>query len=385
MQGINPEILIWAREQMRFSVSDIAQHFKKEPEFIQNWENGLSNPSFPQLEKLANKYKRPTAIFFFPDIPNEESIKQSFRTLPEQEISYIQPHLRYLIRKAKVMQMNLFELNKGKNPAIKKLLSTIKVTNKSIDNVADELRIFLQIDLKTQQQYKKPENAFKAWRSVLEKYGIFIFKDSFKDDGFSGFCLYDDIFPVIYINNSLPHNRQIFTLFHELAHLLFGTSGIEILSNNQNYLDELSSDNKKIEVFCNAFAGKFLVPDSAFNRHLNIKLDDDSLNKISKQFVVSREVILRKFLDSNKITTEFYNQKVSQWKKEYKIQQGLKKNKKSRGNHNYTKRAYLGENYMELAFGQYYQNNISTEQLANYLDVKVSRIPKMESLIFEGI
>lgn len=382
MQGINSEILVWAREQAGFSVSDVAEHFKKEPQFIENWEKGISSPSFPQLEKLANKYKRPTAIFFFPNIPKEESIEQSFRTLPEQEISHIQPYLRYLIRKAKVMQANLFELNNGVNPAEKFLLSTISV-NKSIDEVAKELRDLLGVSLGEQKRYETPESAFKAWRGLLEKYGVFVFKDAFKDEGFSGFCLYDRVFPVIYINNSLPHSRQVFTLFHELAHLLFGISGIEMLSNNQDSLDELSQDDKRIEVFCNAFSGKFLVPDSAFAQYLNSKTDEKTLADIASQFAVSREVILRKFLDNNKITSSFYRKMVGQWKDEYITQQKYKKNKKSGGNANYTKRAYLGENYMEMAFSQYYKNNISTEQLADYLDVKVGRIPTMESLIFE--
>lgn len=376
MQGINPNILTWAREQSGFSLADIATYFKKDNQFIQSWEDGDSSPSFPQLEKLANKYKRPTALFFFPEIPQETSINQSFRTLPEQEIAYIKPHLRYIIREARVMQMNLFELNNGINPAKKQLLRLIDVNNKSIEKVANELRSFIEISLDTQKTYKTPEVAFKAWRNALEKYGVFVFKDAFKDKGFSGFCLYDEVFPVIYINNSLPHSRQVFTLFHELAHLLFGIGGIEMLSNNQDYLYELSEDNKKIEVFCNAFSGKFLVPDSAFEQYLNRRIDDTILANIASEFAVSREVILRKFLDNRKVSEDFYTQKVQQWKNEHATSQ-------TGGNPNYTKRAYLGENYMELVFSQYYKDNISAQQLAEYLDVKTWRIPKMESLIFE--
>lgn len=383
MHGVNPTILVWAREQSGFSLADIATHFKKELKFIQDWENGSSSPSFPQLEKLAHKYKRPTALFFFPEVPDEPLISQSFRTLPEQEISYIQPHLRYIIRKAKVMQINLSELNNGINPADKKLLQSISIGNKSIDEVASELRSLIGISVEKQKTYRKPEIAFKAWRNALEKYGVFVFKDAFKDNNFSGFCLYDEVFPVIYINNSLPHSRQVFTLFHELAHLLFGINGIEMSSNNQDYLNELSSDNRKIEVFCNAFSGKFLVPNSAFKQYIDNEINNTTLVNIANQFAVSREVILRKFLDNRKITKEFYKQKVEQWEGEYKASQKRKKDKSSGGNPNYTKRAYLGENYMEIAFTQYYNNNISTQQLADYLDVKPWRIPAIESLIFE--
>ncbi len=380
MQGINPKILIWAREQSGFSLDDIAKYFRKEPQFIQDWENGASSPSFPQLEKLANKYKRPTALFFFPKAPQENPISQSFRTLPEQEASYIQPSLRYIIRKAKVMQMNLFELNNGVNPAKKILLHSIDVSNKSIDDVANELRLLIGINLEKQKTYKKPEVAFKAWRNALEKYGIFVFKDAFKDEGFSGFCLYDNIFPIIYINNSLPPSRQVFTLFHELAHLLFGIDGIEMLSSNQDYLNKLSETDKRIEVFCNAFSGKFLVPDEAFKHYLNSQINDTTLANIANKFAVSREVILRKFLDNQKITANFYAQQVKEWKNSFNEQ---KNNKKLGGNSDYTKRVYLGETYMETAFSQYYNNNISTQQLADYLDIKPWRIPKMESLIFE--
>ncbi len=380
MQGINPKILIWVREQSGFSLDDIAKYFKKEPQFIQDWEDGASSPSFPQLEKLANKYKRPTALFFFPKAPQENPISQSFRTLPEQEASYIQPSLRYIIRKAKVMQMNLFELNNGVNPAKKILLHSIDVSNKSIDDVANELRLLIGINLEKQKTYKRPEVAFKAWRNALEKYGIFVFKDAFKDEGFSGFCLYDNIFPIIYINNSLPPSRQVFTLFHELAHLLFGIDGIEMLSSNQDYLNKLSETDKRIEVFCNAFSGKFLVPDEAFKHYLNSQINDTTLANIANKFAVSREVILRKFLDNQKITANFYAQQVKEWKNSFNEQ---KNNKKLGGNSDYTKRVYLGETYMETAFSQYYNNNISTQQLADYLDIKPWRIPKMESLIFE--
>ena len=88
-------------------------------------------------------------------------------------------------------------------------------------------------------------------------------------------------------------------------------------------------------------------------------------------------------MDNKKITNNFYTEKVKDWKYEHEEAQKHKKEKKLGGNPDYTKRAYLGENYMELAFSQYYKNNISTQQLSDYLGVKPWRIPKMESLIFE--
>jgi Zn-dependent peptidase ImmA (M78 family) len=44
-------------------------------------------------------------------------------------------------------------------------------------------------------------------------------------------------------------------------------------------LDKLSETNKRIEVFCNAFSGKFLVPDAAFDRYLDKKVNDAVLEE----------------------------------------------------------------------------------------------------------
>ena len=50
-------------------------------------------------------------------------------------------------------------------------------------------------------------------------------QEVFQAEGLFGFCLQDDEFPIIYLNNSAAKSRQIFSLFHELAHLLLRTSG----------------------------------------------------------------------------------------------------------------------------------------------------------------
>ena len=78
--------------------------------------------------------------------------------------------------------------------------------------------------------------------------------------------LYDSEFPIIYINNSMPKTRQIFTLFHELSHLLFKTGGIDKIRDT--YVNSLSGDDRRIEIFCDKFAGDFLVPENDFNQQV---------------------------------------------------------------------------------------------------------------------
>jgi Zn-dependent peptidase ImmA (M78 family) len=165
-----------------------------------------------------------------------------------------------LLRKAKAFQLNLAELTQGRNPAPRLITRALRFPDDiSIDGLAGRVRDYLGITLTDQSGWPDDETALKAWQKSLHDVGIFVFKDAFRVEGYSGFSLYDDLFPIIYVNNSSTKSRQIFTLFHELAHLLFHTSGIDTLDDR--YIPRLSGKQKRIEILCNQFAAQFLVPE----------------------------------------------------------------------------------------------------------------------------
>jgi Zn-dependent peptidase ImmA (M78 family) len=375
---LTPGVLKWARETSGVKLDEVARKMGKKTDTIQSWESGLSTPTYIQLEKLAYQiYKRPIALFFFPEPPEEESPKQSFRTLPEREIEMMPPRMRYLLKQARAMQVNLAELNDFTNPAKQHILHDLTFQpNVSVKTMAAEVRAYLGIDLDTQFNWKSVDEALHAWRDLLQKYGIFVFKEVFKDESFSGFCLYDREFPLIYLNNGSAKSRQVFSIFHELAHLLMGTGGID--TRKDDYINQLKGDDRKIEILCNTFAGAFLVPDPDFSKRIKrMPIDDISIRDLAGKYKVSREVILRKCLDRGLVTEGYYSRKVAQWAEE-----AGKKSSSGGGNYYATKGAYLGEGYLSLAFSRYFQNKISVQQLADYLGVKVKGIPGMESLLF---
>ena len=377
---VSPTVLRWARETAGLSLEVAARKLHQKnvtAETLYSWESGAASPSYTQLEKLAYQvYKRPLALFFFPEPPMEQTPKQAFRTLPEQEIKRLPSRLRYLIRQARSMQLNIDELYDGINPAQKQIIHELKFTAEvSIHLMVTTVRKYLNVDLPTQLVWKGEEVAFNAWRNALEDCGIFVFKEAFKDDAFSGFCLYDDRFPLIYVNNSKPMTRQIFTLFHELAHLLSGTGGID--TPLEDYIDFLQGDDKRIEVLCNGFAGAFLVPDSDFDQMISaVSINDVTIGDLADRYCVSREVILRKLYDRNLVSQRFYEDKVEYWRVEAKGKTG------KGGDYYRTKGVYLGERYLELVFSRLYQKRISLQQLADYLGVKVKNVPGMEALLF---
>ena len=377
---INPLVLQWARTTAGLSIEDVVQKLKRKKitaETIMSWESGEQAPDYIQLERLAyDVYKRPLAIFFFPQPPAEETPQQAFRTLPDSEIQRLSPRLRLLLRRAQAMQINLRELYDGVNPAERQLVRDLPFSlDTPIQELARTVRQFLGIELAEQFQWKTADEAFKAWRNALENYGVFIFKDAFKEENVSGFCLHDNQFPLIYVNNSTAMTRQIFTLFHELAHLLSGTGGIDM--PDEDFIGTLSGKNRQIEILCNRFAAAFLVPEADFDRRISgMPFNETTINSLANQYSVSREVVLRRLLDKKLVTPQFYQQMVEQWLNDKSDKKG------SGGDYYLTQGAYLGEHYLELVFSRLYQNKISVDQLADYLGVKVSNVSGMEALLY---
>jgi len=221
---INHLILEWARKTSGRSIEDVAKTLKKSESVIESWESGKNYPTYSQLEKLSYKiYKRPIAIFFLPNPPDEPELNAEFRTIPDIEIDKFHPDTISIIKNAKAFQLHLYEINENKNPAEKPIFNHLSLTqNVNIENFVNDTRSFLDIDLTIQKGWRSSEIAFKEWRNIFENFGIFTFKAPMKQNDISGFCLHDDTFPIIIINNKNTFTRQIFTLFHELSHILFG-------------------------------------------------------------------------------------------------------------------------------------------------------------------
>ena len=367
---ITPAVLTWARERAGHSLDAAAESFPR----IDRWEAGESFPSYPQLESLADKFKIPVAVFFFPEPPDLPPVEESFRTLEPTHIAEIPPRIRLLLRKAQSFQMALEELHDGRNPAQRLIIRGLGFRrNRSIEWNAAQVRAYLGVSFAQQTEWGSAETALSEWRKVLFGVGIYVFKDQFRDPGYSGFCLYDNEFPIIYVNNSTAKTRQIFTLFHELAHLLFRTSGVDATSND--FVDRLSRENRQIEVICNSLAARMMVPRNWFDEAIaGLPPNRASAERLAERFCVSREFVYREFRDRDLITAGEYEQASRQWAEQ--IQSGS-----GGGNHYYTKIAYLGTEYINLAFRRYYQNRIDYDQLADFLDMKPRHLTQLENYV----
>ncbi|SRR6266566_1918766 len=380
VDGLNPQVLRWARERAGLSVEDAAARLKKEAATLNAWEEGKEAPTFRQLEQLAEGiYHRPIALFFFPSPPEEPDARSEFRTLPAIEIERLHADTRLAMREGLAFRESLYELTDGRNPAPRLITTSIKPeTTQAVEQLAARVRDYLGITLARQFEWESTDEALKAWRQAVEDVGVFTFKRSFKQQGISGLCLSDKIFPIILVNNSTAHSRQIFTILHELGHLLFAVSGIT--KDDLGFIRQLTGASRDIEVACNRFAAEFLVPAASFpwdvfrNRSVDI---EQSVRTVATRYRVSREVILRRLLDRGLVDNDTYESLAARWSQEYlESRAGM-----SGGNYYATRATYLGQSYMQLAFGRFYAGRVTLAELADHLGVKARSIPRLEAFL----
>ena len=373
---VEPTVLIWARESIGMSMDMVANKIKGITiNTIKEWEKQDSTvkPTFAQIETLSKIYKRPLSAFLLPAPPKEPPFPKDFRTLPSEEQQALKPKTYLAIRKAKRFQYSAIELIKELGGESKKLSIKADISDNP-ETLAEKMRMQFGIKGFSSNTSFTKERALDEWIKILESNGILVFQISItRNKEIRGFSLIDEDLPVIILRRSDETLAKIFTLFHELAHLLLREGGI----------CDLEESDITHEKFCNHFAGAFLVPKDKLLGHSVIKANAETiewpenfLRDIAQDFNVSKEVILRRLLILGLTTMTYYLKKHKEWKSKYKGPFG-------RGKKNEVKICLQerGKKYVSMVFDAYEHKKIDTIGLADYLGVTSDKISKIKEAI----
>lgn len=380
LSGVNGKIIQWAREYYNMSSEEAAQKIGVDLEKYKDWEAGTDYPTYAKLKKISDVFHKPSALFFFPVPPKIVSPKGDLRTLPDAVVNRLSRNVILQLEKAKVYQLSLIELY-GERDSI--FMHRDEFPD-SVDALCEFFRKKLEFPVAAQKARKSTKVVFEIYREKFYDIGIYVFKDSFRDNAISGLCVKDNRFPVIVINNSMSFARQIFTLFHELYHLISDTSGAEIIRDD--FYSMLAENQSTIEHNCDSFANNFLVPLDDFRQELEkAPVDEKRIEDLAQLYSVSREAIMYKLLTLGKITSSDYSQLKETFYGEAIRSQGKKEGKKGGGNYYSTKLSYLGNQYTGEVFRQYFSGKISGVKAGEMLQSKVDHLPRLESVFFRGV
>jgi len=387
--SVDPSILKWARKSIGMNIKEVADKLDIEEEVVKSWESGHQSPTLYQLKKLASYYKRPLAVFFLPEPPEEPSYPTDFRTLPDGEELPLSQDTRLAIRKAWRIQ-NLTEELKGKfEEEITNYMGNVELSSDP-EQVSKKLREWIDVTIEEQLEWKDTSGALDNWINALENIGLIVTQNSMPIEEVRAFSVKSNKIPIITLNTKDSMKGRIFSLFHELGHILLDIEGLcmPFTSLEWENHDKEGSQIEEIEIFCNHLSGAFLAPKDALLELKTVKRNESKewsehrLGRISNQFKVSKEVILRRLLIFGKTDKEFYQKKREEWRKKAK-------EKRMKGGSGYREvpRECIRENskyFISTVLDSYKNNEITYSDVADYLDVKLKHIPEVEELVEGG-
>ena len=123
------------------------------------WEKGASQPSFNQVRKAAEIYKRPLAAFFLTTPPDEKRKPPDLRTIHSEDNKTLSPEALLVIRKARRIQeiaAALFD-EMGERPTFKYQRHTVE---DDPSRLAAQVRTDLGLSIRDQVNAKTYEDFF---------------------------------------------------------------------------------------------------------------------------------------------------------------------------------------------------------------------------------
>lgn len=223
---VTPEVIKWARESANLSVDEAAQKINRvSVDKLVKWEKGEAYPTLRQAEKMSKVYRRALAIFYLPEPPRDFQPIEDFRRNSDKKFGTA---LIFMIREVQEKQTWLSEFLKDEGedplPFIGKF---------SINDDPKKVANHILTTLSSFGMIRPQKNHLREWIDLIEKAGIFISRGSsihshllidLKDA--RGFAISDPYAPFVFLNTRDSETAQLFSLFHELAHLWISRSGV---------------------------------------------------------------------------------------------------------------------------------------------------------------
>src|SRR5579864_7802552 len=252
----NPALLVWARESAGFSQEVIAHKIGVKVDRVRAWEAGEEKPSIPQLRNYAAATKRPLAVFYLAEPPRSFDALHDFRPGSSAgERPPTSPDLLFEIRRAYDRREWALELMSDLQLSPPAFNVAVQL-DENVEVAATRLRTALGTRMESQAQWRADHEAFREWRSLLERAGVLTFQAATIElEEARGFSISLKPMPAVVVNIKDAPRGRIFTMLHEVTHIALNEGGICDLDDNQR-----RNASARIEAYCNRVAGAILFP-----------------------------------------------------------------------------------------------------------------------------
>ncbi|KAA3624498.1 MAG: ImmA/IrrE family metallo-endopeptidase [Flavobacterium sp.] len=266
----NDETLKLARNYLGLSQKDFASRLSVSQALISNIEKSRK----PLTEELVVKLKNEFGNYFFNQNIEEPLLKVYYRasaTIAKKFTDLFEARLKIIANNINSL-LELVEIQDNRIP--KKDLEDFEL---DAEYLAREIREYFGLG----------NSPIKDLVRLLERNGVIIhfFEYDFissQNKSFDGVSFYISGVPVILINNKIQGARKMFTLAHELGHLIM-----------HNHIDFIFEKDRDTEKEANIFASEFIAPKRALRGEFS-RLTIEKLFSLKSYWKLSVSALLYK-------------------------------------------------------------------------------------------
>ena len=295
---IHPDRLRWAFQRASFTEENAVKHFP----MLDDWLTEQKKPTINQLKNFAAKFHVPFAYLFLENPPSESIPFPMFRgeagSHDHFDVNVYDTVMNILSR-----QEWLEEYLVENDVETCGFIGSIGFDTPISQTVA-QIRSILQLDSRWAFSLSSPEAAVGILYQRLEDVGIFMAFNGIVGnnthrklsvEACRGFAMANDKAPYIFVNSDDSKSAQLFTIIHEMTHLMLGISaghaGSEVLNQDA------------IERYCDMVAAEFLVPAVELKAIWN-----NNPKLVSRRFKASELTVARRAHDVGIMSDEEYRE-----------------------------------------------------------------------------
>ena len=286
---IKEEILHWVIQESQKESEEVINKFPK----VVGWIKGDIKPTFKQLQDFASFLKVPFGYLFLKEPPKINIMEAEFRTI-NNKLPSMSKNLKDTITSMDIRRIWMSDYRRdlgwGKLTIIREFNDRKNGLIKEDVNLAKSL---LKLEENWYGKVKNYGEAYNFLKTKLEAQGILVMQNGVVGYNtrrvldikeFRAFMLYDDIAPIIFINNNDSLGGKIFSLIHEFFHVLQKQEDL--------FLEDDIYSTKKNERYINRLTGEFLMSEN----YIKEKWDENDdpfaqIQSMAKHFKVSETAL----------------------------------------------------------------------------------------------
>lgn len=218
--SINPLVLRWAVERTGLSVEDLSQQPCLAD--LASWVSGASEPTLNEAEALAKAARIPFGYLLL-DEPTEHAIDlPDFRARDGQELPGLSLNLE------EVLEESSWRLSWYTEHAVEapQLLGSAGLEDSPEEAAQSAARMLRW----STESLHNPRDVLDQLADLIEDAGVLVMRSATPSSDtrqpFSGFTLVEEGFALVLINAAARSTAQLFSLAHQLGHVVLGEPGI---------------------------------------------------------------------------------------------------------------------------------------------------------------